>query len=118
MGTPDGGAYTTAEERRLEAAPRGLALPEHAAPQIFQKIPAFLDCVIRRCSKKIRILFSRFLFRIIMNTGRMGRELFSGVCMVKYKGDTIFSRAYGFANRAFKIPNKLDTKYDTASICC
>lgn len=45
-----------------------------------------------------------------------GRELFSGVCMVKYKGDTIFSRAYGFANRAFKIPNKIDTKFDTASI--
>ena len=45
-----------------------------------------------------------------------GRDLFSGVCMVKCKGHTVFSKAYAFANRAFKIPNKLDTKYDTASI--
>ena len=34
-----------------------------------------------------------------------GRDLFSGVCMVKCKGHTVFSKAYGFANRAFKIPN-------------
>lgn len=44
------------------------------------------------------------------------REQFSGVCMVKHKEHTIFSGAYGFANRAFKIPNQIDTKFDTASI--
>lgn len=44
------------------------------------------------------------------------RDLFSGVCMVKGKGHTVFSKAYGFANRAFKIPNQIDTKFDTASI--
>lgn len=43
-------------------------------------------------------------------------DRFSGVCMVKCKGHTVFSGAYGFANRAFKIPNKIDTKFDTASI--
>ena len=36
--------------------------------------------------------------------------------MVKCKGNTVFSEAYGFANRVFKIPNKIDTKFDTASI--
>ena len=41
---------------------------------------------------------------------------FSGVCMITCKGSTVFSGAYGFANRAFKIPNKIDTKFDTASI--
>ncbi len=41
---------------------------------------------------------------------------FSGVCMLK-KGDTpIFEKAYGFANRAFRIPNRVDTRFDTASI--
>ena len=45
-----------------------------------------------------------------------GCDRFSGVCMVKCKGHTVFSGAYGFANRAFKIPNKIDTKFDTASI--
>ncbi|WP_426351120.1 serine hydrolase domain-containing protein [Alloiococcus sp. CFN-8] len=41
---------------------------------------------------------------------------FSGVCMLKVKGETVFEKAYGYANRAFKIPNSIDTKFDTASI--
>lgn len=44
------------------------------------------------------------------------RNWFSGVCMIKCKEHTVFSGAHGFANRAFKIPNKIDTKFDTASI--
>lgn len=44
------------------------------------------------------------------------RDLFSGVCMVTCKGHTVFSKAYGFANRAFNIPNQIDTKFDSASI--
>lgn len=44
------------------------------------------------------------------------RNQFSGVCMITHKGNTVFSGAYGFANRAFQIPNKIDTKFDTASI--
>ena len=45
-----------------------------------------------------------------------GCNRFSGVCMITCKGHTVFSGAYGFANRAFKIPNQIDTKFDTASI--
>lgn len=41
---------------------------------------------------------------------------FSGVCMCKVNGETVFEKAYGYANRAFKIPNRIDTKFDTASI--
>lgn len=41
---------------------------------------------------------------------------FSGVCMLKVKGETVFAKAYGYANRAFKVPNEVDTKFDTASI--
>ncbi|WP_100489104.1 serine hydrolase domain-containing protein [Sporolactobacillus pectinivorans] len=41
---------------------------------------------------------------------------FSGTCLVK-KGDTVlFSCAHGFAHRGFQIPNRLDTKFDTASV--
>ncbi len=36
--------------------------------------------------------------------------------MVKFGDKIIFSRAYGYANRAFFVPNKLDTKFDAASI--
>ena len=45
-----------------------------------------------------------------------GHDQFGGVCMIRRKGHTVFARAYGFANRAFKIPTKIDTKFDTASI--
>lgn len=41
---------------------------------------------------------------------------FSGACMVKTENEILFSGAYGYANRAFKIPNTIDTKFDTASI--
>lgn len=41
---------------------------------------------------------------------------FSGVCMFKVNCETVFEKAYGYANRAFKIPNRIDTKFDTASI--
>ncbi|WP_055668693.1 serine hydrolase domain-containing protein [Desnuesiella massiliensis] len=41
---------------------------------------------------------------------------FSGTCMVKSENEVLFSGAYGYANRAFKIPNLIDTKFDTASV--
>lgn len=41
---------------------------------------------------------------------------FSGVCMLNVNGETIFAKAYGYANRAFKVLNHIDTKFDTASI--
>lgn len=45
-----------------------------------------------------------------------GQQRFSGVCMVKRQGHTVFCKAYGLANRAYQIPNRVDTKFDTASI--
>lgn len=41
---------------------------------------------------------------------------FSGTCMVKSENEILFSGAYGYANQAFKMPNLIDTKFDTASI--
>ncbi|MGH4118008.1 serine hydrolase domain-containing protein [Clostridium sp.] len=41
---------------------------------------------------------------------------FSGTCIVKSENEILFSCAYGYANRAFKIPNLIDTKFDTASV--
>ncbi len=41
---------------------------------------------------------------------------FSGVCMLQVKGEDVFAKAYGYANRAFKIPNEIETRFDTASI--
>lgn len=41
---------------------------------------------------------------------------FSGVCMVRQGNTILFSGAYGYANRAFGVPNRIDTKFDVASI--
>ena len=41
---------------------------------------------------------------------------FSGVCMLKRKGITIFNEAYGYASRPFRIPNNTETRFDVASI--
>lgn len=43
-------------------------------------------------------------------------ENFSGVGFVRQGSDTLFHKAYGYAHRGFKIPNDLNTKFDTASI--
>ena len=41
---------------------------------------------------------------------------FSGVCMLKRKGITVFNEAYGYASRPFRIPNNTETRFDVASI--
>jgi CubicO group peptidase (beta-lactamase class C family) len=40
---------------------------------------------------------------------------FSGVIWVQKAGIPIFARAYGYANRAERIPNRLDTRFPIAS---
>jgi CubicO group peptidase (beta-lactamase class C family) len=41
---------------------------------------------------------------------------FSGVVRVTQGDEQLFAGAYGYASRAWKIPNTLDTRFDTASI--
>lgn len=41
---------------------------------------------------------------------------YSGTCLVKQGDDTLFSYTCGMAHRGFGIPNRLDTKFNTASI--
>ncbi len=54
-------------------------------------------------------------FKIICDEYAQSKN-FSGVCMIKSNEQTYFSGAYGYANRAFHIPNKIDTKFDVASV--
>ncbi len=46
-----------------------------------------------------------------------GAEDFSGVVMVRQGSDTVFARAYGYANRADQLPNTIETRFATASGC-
>ncbi|NMO95562.1 serine hydrolase domain-containing protein [Paenibacillus lemnae] len=41
---------------------------------------------------------------------------FSGAALIQTGNETLFSRAYGLAHQGFKIPNELDTRFDTASV--
>jgi CubicO group peptidase (beta-lactamase class C family) len=41
---------------------------------------------------------------------------FSGACLIKKENDTLFSAANGLANRDFGIMNRIDTRFDTASV--
>lgn len=41
---------------------------------------------------------------------------FSGVVLIAKNGQPIWQRAYGLANKAFNVPNRLDTKFNLGSI--
>ena len=41
---------------------------------------------------------------------------FSGAGFVKHRDDVIFSAAYGYAHKGFKVNNHIETSFDTASI--
>lgn len=43
-------------------------------------------------------------------------DYFSGVLRFSRKGQVVFEQAYGYANRSFKVQNRIDTRFDTASI--
>jgi CubicO group peptidase (beta-lactamase class C family) len=43
-------------------------------------------------------------------------DLFSGVVLITRDGSDLFAGAYGYASRAWKVPNTLETRFDTASV--
>lgn len=47
---------------------------------------------------------------------RAARALFSGAALITRDGDELFSGAYGYASRVWKVPATVDTRFDTASV--
>ena len=45
-----------------------------------------------------------------------GLEMFSGVVLVAQRGDTIYSEAFGEANKDYHVPNRPGTRYNIGSI--
>jgi CubicO group peptidase (beta-lactamase class C family) len=41
---------------------------------------------------------------------------FAGAALMKGREQTLFARAYGFAHRGFRVPNTINTMFDTASV--
>lgn len=58
--------------------------------------------------------FAERLDQII--TKRNREEQFSGVVMIKQNEDELFKAAYGYANHAWKIKNRVDTRFRIASV--
>ena len=44
------------------------------------------------------------------------KDLFSGAVLITQGESRLYGRAYGYASRAWRVPNTLDTRFDTASI--
>ncbi|MCI0689379.1 MAG: beta-lactamase family protein [Sporichthyaceae bacterium] len=49
-------------------------------------------------------------------TGLADQDRFTGAVVVTVRDERVFARAYGYANRAWRIPCTLDVRFDTASI--
>ena len=47
---------------------------------------------------------------------RAAQDLFSGAVLIAQGATQLYARAYGYASRAWHMPNNLDTRFDTASI--
>jgi CubicO group peptidase (beta-lactamase class C family) len=47
---------------------------------------------------------------------RAAQDLFSGAALITRGATQLYAGAYGFASRAWRVPNDLDTRFDTASV--
>jgi CubicO group peptidase (beta-lactamase class C family) len=47
---------------------------------------------------------------------RAAQDLFSGAVLITQGTTRLFAGAYGYASRAWRVPNNLDTRFDTASV--
>jgi CubicO group peptidase (beta-lactamase class C family) len=47
---------------------------------------------------------------------RSQQDAFSGVTLITQGDERLFAGAYGYASRAWRVPNTLDTRFDTASV--
>ena len=47
---------------------------------------------------------------------RVAQDLFSGAVLITQGESRLYARAYGYASRAWRVPNTLATRFDTASI--
>ena len=45
-----------------------------------------------------------------------GENKFSGVVMVAKEGKPVFMKAYGMASKTYQVPNRIDTKFNLASL--
>lgn len=88
---PDGAPRITTLNRRLMPRPPGFEVPRMSEPEIIAGLRARLD-------------------------KDAAADRFAGAVLVTKKGKTLFSGAYGLADRDNKVPNDLDTRFRIGSM--
>jgi CubicO group peptidase (beta-lactamase class C family) len=69
-------------------------------------IPSLNDVLRERLSQELKSAIA----------AQESRDAFSGTVLVSRGSDTLFAGAWGYASRAWKVPNTLDTLFTTASV--
>jgi len=100
--------FTTAAppDYRMPAAPYqivGLRFSDMSAPAEASRGPKLSD---RGIQKNISALMARL----------SASDAFSGTVYVARNGKPVYAKAYGLANKTWGIPNRIDTKFNLASV--
>jgi CubicO group peptidase (beta-lactamase class C family) len=66
------------------------------------------------CREQIAMIFLDELERYFQQ--RTQQDVFSGVVLITRGNSPLFAGSYGYASRAWKVPNTLTTRFDTASV--
>jgi CubicO group peptidase (beta-lactamase class C family) len=88
---PDGAHRITTLNRRLMPRPPGFEVPRMSEPEIIAGLRARLE-------------------------KESAADRFAGAVLVTKRGQTLFSGAYGLADREKKVPNTLDTRFRIGSM--
>jgi CubicO group peptidase (beta-lactamase class C family) len=78
-------------------------------PRHFDRIPGHDRTLEKGVTRLTHVLDEYFRHRA-------AQDLFSGAVLITQGATRLFARAYGYASRAWRVPNTLDTRFDTASV--
>jgi CubicO group peptidase (beta-lactamase class C family) len=78
-------------------------------PRRFDRIPGHDRTLEKGVTRLTHVLDEYFRHRA-------AQDLFSGAVLITQGATRLFARAYGYASRAWRVPNTLDTRFDTASV--
>jgi CubicO group peptidase (beta-lactamase class C family) len=75
----------------------------------FEKIPGHDKPLEKGVTRLTHVLDEYFRHR-------EAQDLFSGAVLITRGATRLYAGAYGYASRAWRVPNDLDTRFDTASV--
>jgi CubicO group peptidase (beta-lactamase class C family) len=64
--------------------------------------------------RRVQVTFAERLRELFVEKSR--QELFSGAVLISQNGKSLFEQAYGYANRSWRVENRVDTRFRIGSI--